>query len=70
MTTLEPLTLPQPRCETWRVCGSHAPPINWPTEISIEPHIVTISTGNEPETAAVLIEAADDIQQYSLNILA
>ena len=29
-----------------------------------------ISAGNEAEIAAVLIEAADDLQQYSLNILA
>ena len=40
------------------------------TEMSIESHTEMISAGNEAEIAAVLIEAADDLQQYSLNILA
>ena len=40
------------------------------TEISIESPTEMISAGNEAEIAAVLIEAADDLQQYSLNILA
>ncbi len=40
------------------------------TEISIEAPPERISPGNEAEIAAVLIEAADDLQQYSLNILA
>ena len=40
------------------------------TEMSIEFLTEMISAGNEAEIAAVLIEAADDLQQYSLNILA
>ena len=40
------------------------------TEMSIESPTEMISAGNEAEIAAVLIEAADDLQQYSLNILA
>jgi len=39
------------------------------TEMSIEYPTEMISAGNEAEIAAVLIEAADDLQQYSLNIL-
>ena len=39
------------------------------TEMSIESPTEMISAGNEAEIAAVLIEAADDLQQYSLNIL-
>ena len=40
------------------------------TEMSIESPTEMISAGNEAEIATVLIEAADDLQQYSLNILA
>ena len=40
------------------------------TEMSIESPTEMISAGNEAEIAAVLIEAANDLQQYSLNILA
>ena len=40
------------------------------TEMSIESPTEIISAGNEAEIATVLIEAADDLQQYSLNILA
>ena len=40
------------------------------TEMSIEPPTEMISAGNEAEIAAILIEAASDLQQYSLNILA
>jgi len=40
------------------------------TEMSIESPTEMISAGNEAETAAILIEAASDLQQYSLNILA
>ena len=40
------------------------------TEMSIESHTEMISAGNEAEIAAILIEAASDLQQYSLNILA
>ena len=40
------------------------------TEMSIESPTEMISAENEAEIAAVLIEAADDLQQYSLNILA
>ena len=40
------------------------------TEMSIESHTEMISDGNEAEIAAILIEAASDLQQYFLNILA
>jgi len=40
------------------------------TEMSIESHTEMISAGNEAEIFAILIEAASDLQQYSLNILA
>ncbi len=40
------------------------------TEMSIESPTEMISAGNEAEIAAVLIEAANDLQQYALNILA
>jgi len=40
------------------------------TEMSIESPTEMISAGNEAEIAAILIEAANDLQQYSLNILA
>ena len=40
------------------------------TEMSIEFLTEMISAGNEAEIAAILIEAASDLQQYSLNILA
>ena len=40
------------------------------TEMSIESPTEIISAGNEAEIAATLIEAASDLQQYSLNILA
>lgn len=40
------------------------------TEMSIESPTEMISAGNEAEIAAILIEAASDLQQYSLNILA
>lgn len=40
------------------------------TEMSIEPPTEMISAGNEAEIAAILIKAASDLQQYSLNILA
>ena len=40
------------------------------TEMSIESPTEMISAGNEAEIASILIEAADDLQQYSLNILA
>ena len=40
------------------------------TEMSIESPTEMISAGNEAEIAATLIEAASDLQQYSLNILA
>lgn len=40
------------------------------TEMPIELPTDMITAGSEAEIAAVLIEAADDLQQYSLNILA
>ena len=40
------------------------------TEMSIESPTEMITAGNEAEIAAVLIEAANDLQQYALNILA
>ena len=40
------------------------------TEMSIESPTEMISAGNEAEIAAILIEGASDLQQYSLNILA
>ena len=40
------------------------------TEMPIEFLTEMISAGNEAEIAAILIEAARDLQQYSLNILA
>ena len=40
------------------------------TEMSIESPTEMISAGNEAEIAAFLIEAASDLQQYFLNILA
>jgi hypothetical protein len=40
------------------------------TEMSIEFLTEMISAGNEAEIAAILIGAASDLQQYSLNILA
>ena len=40
------------------------------TEMSIEFLTEMISAGNEAEIAAILIEAASDLQQYPLNILA
>ena len=40
------------------------------TEMSIESHTELTSAGNEAEIAAILIEAASDLQQYSLNTLA
>ena len=40
------------------------------TEMSIESPTEMISAGNEAEIAAILIKAASDLQQYSLNILA
>ena len=36
----------------------------------IEPPVDVITAVSESEIAAVLTEAADDLQQYSLNILA
>ena len=39
-------------------------------ESSIEPPVDVITAVSESEIAAVLTEAADDLQQYSLNILA
>jgi len=39
-------------------------------ESSIEPPVDVITAVSESEIAAVLIEAADGLQQYSLNILA
>ena len=38
-------------------------------ESSIEPPVDVITAVSESEIAAVLIEAADGLQQYSLNIL-
>lgn len=40
------------------------------TEMSIESPTEMISPGNEAEIAAILIETANDLRQYSLNILA
>ena len=40
------------------------------TEMSIEAPTEMISPGNEAEIAAILIETANDLRQYSLNILA
>jgi hypothetical protein len=40
------------------------------TEMSIELPTDMITAASEAEIAAVLIESADDLQQYSLNILA
>ena len=40
------------------------------TEMSIEFLTEMISAGNEAEIAAILLEAASNLQQYSLNILA
>ena len=40
------------------------------TEMSIEFLAEMISAENETEIAAILIEGASDLQQYSLNILA
>jgi hypothetical protein len=40
------------------------------SEIVIEPPVEMLSAGGEGEIAAVLFQAANDIQQYSLNILA
>lgn len=40
------------------------------TEMSIEFLTEMISAGNQAEIAAILIEAASDLQQYSLNTLA
>jgi hypothetical protein len=40
------------------------------TEMSIESPTEMISAGNEAEIAAILIETANDLRQYSLNILA
>jgi len=40
------------------------------TEMSIEFLTEMISAGNEAEIAAILIEGASDLQQYSLNTLA
>ena len=40
------------------------------TEMSIDFLTEMISAGNEAEIDAILIEAASDLQQYSLNILA
>ena len=40
------------------------------TEMSIEFLAKMISAENETEIAAILIEGASDLQQYSLNILA
>ena len=40
------------------------------TEMSIESHTEMISAGNEAEIFAILIEAASDLQQYSLITLA
>ena len=39
-------------------------------EPSIAPPVDMITAGNEADIAAIMIEAADDLQQYSLNILA
>ena len=39
-------------------------------EMTIEPPTEMITAGNEAEIAAFLIEAANDLQQYALNILA
>ena len=52
------------------VRGAYAAHQQVKTEMSIESPTEMISAGNEAEIAAVLIEAADDLQQYSLNILA
>ena len=39
-------------------------------EMTIEPPTDIITAGHESEIAVVLIQAANDLQQYSLNILA
>tara|TARA_B100000749_G_scaffold260601_1_gene232200 strand:+ start:270 stop:482 length:213 start_codon:yes stop_codon:yes gene_type:complete len=39
-------------------------------EMTIEPSTDIITAGHESEIAVVLIQAANDLQQYSLNILA
>ena len=52
------------------VRGAYAAHQQVKTEMSIESPTEMISAGNEAEIATVLIEAADDLQQYSLNILA
>ncbi|MAE30939.1 MAG: hypothetical protein CMO43_05005 [Verrucomicrobiales bacterium] len=36
----------------------------------IEPPVDALTAGNESEIATLLIQAASDLQQYSLNILA
>jgi len=36
----------------------------------IESPVAALTAGNESEIAALLIQAASDLQQYSLNILA
>lgn len=52
------------------VRGAYAAHQQVKTEMSIESPTEMISAGNEAEIAAILIEAASDLQQYSLNILA
>ena len=40
------------------------------TETVIEPPVDMIAASSESEIAAVLVQVANDLQQYSLNILA
>jgi len=40
------------------------------SEMVIEPPVEMLSSSGEGEIAAVLLQAANDLQQYSLNILA
>ena len=40
------------------------------SEMVIEPPVEMLSASGEGEIAAVLLQAASDLQQYSLNILA
>ena len=52
------------------VRGAYAAHQQVKTEMSIESPTEMISAGNEAEISTILIEAASDHQQYSLNILA
>ena len=57
-------------CNMAIVRGAYADHQQAKTEMSIESPTEMISAGNEAEIAAILIEAASDLLQYSLNILA